>query len=132
MSHFTVLVIGDDVAEQLERYDENTSVEPYIKKRRDEAGKRRQAEIDKWKSVIEGPEHVQSKYRMEGVKERYKELCEMTDEQFYKEETGYNPNAVATGREDEEEYDASRFDADGNYLSTYNPDSKWDWYPTVS
>jgi len=26
------------------------------------------------------------------------------------------------------DYDSSELDADGNCLSTYNPDSKWDWY----
>lgn len=36
MSHFSVLVIGDDVDEQLAPYNENTKVEPYVEYTREE------------------------------------------------------------------------------------------------
>lgn len=36
MSHFSVLVIGDDVDEQLAQYNENIKVEPYVEYTKEE------------------------------------------------------------------------------------------------
>ena len=95
MSHFAVMVIGDDIDSQLEAYDENLEVEP----------------------------------RCLG------EVSDSTKNQmmdFYKKK-GYNFKTF------DECYEAKGEDWDGGILkknedgvwceySTYNPDSKWDWY----
>ena len=47
-------------------------------------------------------------------KERYKNEPNMTDADYY--------NQIASM------YDDDMIDDDGNLLTTYNPDSKWDWY----
>ena len=36
MSHFVVMVIGDDAEKQLEKYDESLELPPYIKHTKDE------------------------------------------------------------------------------------------------
>lgn len=47
-------------------------------------------------------------------KERYKNEPNMTDADYY--------NQIAAM------YDSDMIDDEGNLLTTYNPDSKWDWY----
>lgn len=48
MSHFVVMVIGDDAEKQLEKYDESLELPPYIKHTKDElvALKRKEIEED--------------------------------------------------------------------------------------
>lgn len=94
MSHFTVLVIGEDVEGQLAPYDENTEVEQYREAWTDEDIRR--------------------------FEEHYKISVAMTDP----------VSQVLTKMKDwngcENVYDA---EADEFYrLSTYNPQSKFDWY----
>ena len=95
MSHFAVMVIGDDIDRQLEAYDENLEVEP----------------------------------RCLG------EVSDSTKEEIlhYYKDGGYDFKTF------DECYEAKGDDWDGGRLkknedgvwceySTYNPDSKWDWY----
>lgn len=94
MSHFIVVVIGEDVEEQLAPYSENTEVEEYW----EEAGD----------------------WTLEYGKEKASEngILEPTLEQIAK---------YASGEED----DGTKYVVrDGNimYKTTYNPQSKWDWY----
>ena len=113
MSHYTVAVIHDahqDIADMLAPFNENIRVEPYIRRTRTRiiqdaknTKERFLSNLDEIKGNNEGeiPGYV-SKY-----------LNASTDEEFYK----------AGIYEDEDIYDE-----DGNELSTYNPNSKWDWY----
>jgi len=96
MSHFTVLVIGDDVEGKLAPFDENLEVEPY-KVYYDE----------------ESIAHMVSHYNeREGYNLDKNDLQALVP--LMKEWGGYDKAAV---------------DNDGlHYWSTYNPDSKWDWY----
>jgi hypothetical protein len=96
MSHFTVLVIGDDYEAQLAPYNEEIEVEAY-------------------------KDHLD-----EGMIERYHEM--------YEEDRGVRATGLGEildwlreryGDDD----DRWGIDDDGLYrMSTYNPDSKWDWY----
>lgn len=92
MSHFTVLVIGDDWEEQLAPYDENRAVAPY----REEV----------------------SESDIQRMKDYYEEKGEPIDS----EEKLFDNWPKWSGRE--------LYHENGNYFdhSTYNPDSRWDWY----
>lgn len=111
MSHYSVAVITDGsttVEELLAPYDENIRVDPYINRTKEqmirEAKKHAQKilkRISEGKTIEEIGKEYASKY-----------LNAQTDEDFY--------NA--------ERYADCEYDEDGNELTTYNPDSKWDWY----
>lgn len=104
MSHFTVLVIGEDPEALLAPYDENIDVEPYRRYEDDATPK------DRWDfaSLIKSGALTEA-----ATWQEYVEACNA------KYETG----------EDSSEY--LRYDADTDQvytMSTYNPRSKWDWY----
>lgn len=101
MSHFIGLVFGSNVEENLSQYDENIEVEAYIKYTKQQA-------IDKAKEDIANG-HYWSTSSMS--KEKIKTIN--TDEEYYQyalEAWGY------------------KTDENGNLLTTYNPNSKWDWW----
>ena len=111
MSHFCVAVIVDEPTEEavgqvLAPYDENKEVEPYLNKTKAEIiedGKNYKARILK---NIEEDEN----YKVTEYSQKYLD-CE-TDEDFY----------------NLEKEDYGLFDEEGNSLTTYNPNSKWDWW----
>lgn len=107
MSHFTVAVITADknkIEEMLAPYSENLEVEPYIERTKKEIiEKAKKRKEDFFKEQKEGKKlsDWQLKY-----------INAETDEELYQAEI--------------DEYE--QYDEDGNELSTYNPNSKWDWY----
>lgn len=105
MSHYLVGVIVNDVSEVddiLAPYDENMEVEPYIYKTK--------AEL-----IASGKERKENYSHNDDIQDWMKPYLEATtDEDFYKLEI--------------EDYEEDDIDKDGNVLSTYNPNSKWDWY----
>lgn len=135
MSHYTVMVITSpeqSVDELLAPFDENIEAEPYIDMTRQEI-------IDKV--------HNDDKQILERIEEA---LADDTDcwigfagdpwnergRRFPTPEDLTKAKNLVANRSDEEAYNAYladnaddyTFDEDGNQLSTYNPDSKWDWY----
>lgn len=100
MSHFIGLVFGSNVEANLEPYDEGISVEPYIELTKEQAIAKAKEDVA-W--ILEHPEHPRVN-EAKAIK---------TDEQFYE-------FAKRLGVEE--------IDEDGNFLTTYNPNSKWDWY----
>lgn len=95
MSHFTVMVIGDNAEKQLERYAEDIEVEEY------EVGEvSKQDKLDMMNYYISKGYHF----------------------------TSFNQCYARFG----EEWDRNHCRKDENGIwrrySTYNPDSKWDWY----
>lgn len=105
MSHFTVLVIGENVEEQLEPYNENTDVPAYIDG----------SPADTLKALVNGLEYYQTDADP-------KEYVGKTVETLTKAEKLKILDAWDGG-----EY---REDDGGNLIryTTYNPASKWDWY----
>lgn len=118
MSHFSVLVIGDDVERQLKPYDENTEVEP----RRDDQS------IDDVRNMLEHyaktPPSPKSK----------------AGHAIGREPNGYQI-VIADGKVISPSHEVVRllwqewsgrelFRDDAGYYSftRYNPQSKWDWY----
>lgn len=105
MSHFIVGVIcknPEDVGKLLAPYNEELKVESYI-------GRTREQMIEDGKDF---KRHCQEESResIEGYMIPY--LTAKTDEDFYNLQ-----------KQDDYEYDEN-----GNELTTYNPNSKWDWY----
>ena len=126
MSHFCVLVvstINDDIDEILEPYNENRRVDRYVSQtkaeviklaidRREEYKNGRYAEFladpIKYEEGCTNPGHI------EFIKVTFPKLLEMNDEELYQDEIKY--------------YEPSDIGPDGEIYSTYNPNSKWDWY----
>lgn len=107
MSHFCLSVIIDNldkIESMMKPFDENTTVSPYITRTKEQ--------------IIEKAKERKANYLKE--KECGKELSSWhkkyinanTDEELFKAE-----------RDEFGEYDE-----EGNELSSYNPNSKWDWY----
>ena len=105
MSHYLVGVVVNDISEVddvLAPYDENMEVEPYIYKTK--------AEL-----IASGKERKEDYSHDDDIQDWMKPYLEATtDEELYKLEI--------------EDYEEDEIDKDGNVLSTYNPNSKWDWY----
>lgn len=104
LSHFTVLVIGEDPEALLAPYDENIDVEPY--RRYEDAA----IPKDRWDfaSLIESGALAEA-----ATWQEYAEAC----------------NAKYETSEDSSEYLHYDAETDRVYtMSTYNPKSKWDWF----
>lgn len=108
MSHYLVGVIVNDIsnADEVENilapYDENIKVEPYIAKTKAEF-------------IANGKTRKENYSHRENIENWMKPYLEATtDEELYRLEI--------------ENYEEDRIDENGNLLSTYNPNSKWDWY----
>lgn len=102
MSHFTVLVIGDNIEQQLEKYWEELETAPYFKKKVTQKDMKAVIKEFEQKNLI-GKSDLSILERFENV---YKgENAEDWNNNEYKKVNG------VWGR-----------------YSTYNPNSKWDWY----
>lgn len=129
MSHYSVAVFtkpnGKNVEQLLAPYDEGIEVAPYIYKTKEDIIKSFRKQAKELRSNIArytAGEDVRPYWLLnEGgtmMSEYYKNLLHSdetkSDEQIYQDYRNDNPDDA--------------FDANGNELSTYNPDSKWDWY----
>lgn len=118
MSHFTVLVIGDDVEGQLAPYDENMRVEaykdylkPHTIERMNESWKRRDEQPD---AELSFGEFLEGKERLPPLSVDH--IPDPSPEELLE----WLPEAWGG------EYG---MDEQGLYqLTTYNPKSKWDWW----
>ena len=119
MSHFVGLVFGSNTEELLEPYNENLEVDEYVRYTKDEAVdevKRRYIDnyeyalkaLEKYKNPTTDWERGQlewaNKILDKGIAISYEEAWEEAKKWGYE------------------------MDNEENLLSTYNPDSKWDWY----
>ena len=114
MSHFIGLCFGEFWEQNLEQYDESLEVEPYIRYTKDEA-------IDEAKS-----RHTQDyEYALKALKN--KDLDSRSYEYF---QQVLNKGLFISYEDAWEEAKkwGYEIDSDENLLSTYNPDSRWDWY----
>lgn len=103
MSHYIVMVVGEDIDEILEPYDENLEVEPYIDQTKEELHK---DFMRCW-----GETYVENK--PVSLLTSFEDLTLSLDGVNAKWLDGWN---------------GKKLDKHGNSLSIYNPDSKWDWY----
>jgi len=127
MSHFITLVFtkeeGRTVEELLAPYDENIVVAPYIKYTREQAIAKTRKEIEEYKNgtyarYLENPEKYaedcSNEKHLHYLREEFPKKMNWTDDECYED--------VASWYEDDDK------DEEGNLYSTYNPNSKWDWY----
>lgn len=109
MSHFTVLVIGENAEDQLAPFDENLEVDEYIT---DEVTER---EISRFMD-----------FHRENALELKKHRPDMTPADV--DVLGFEKMYEIFG----DDWNGNRWRKDENgkwqEYSTYNPDSKWDWY----
>ena len=117
MSHFVGIFFGptDNIEEVLDKYYEGREVPSYIDKTKDEVKKMVDDEIAAYFKYVEDNANNTNSYiqrRVEDIQDKLKVY-----DYFNTEE--------AKARLAETMFD---LDANGNSLSTYNPDSKWDWW----
>jgi len=125
--HYTVAVIYDDetssVDEMLAPFDENLEVDAHIYKTKDELIEYSKKALQDLKEAMseydKNPDENKKPYWLDDdtnkLSEYYATLfaC-VTDQDYYDWYRKNNDNDL--------------YDEEGNELSTYNPDSKWDWY----
>ncbi len=123
MSHFAVLVIGDNVEEQLTKYDENIVMPKYVKYTKEQLIEKEKQEIEEYKNgtyaeyladPVKYAENVNNENHLKYLREDFPKKLEMNDEEIYQSAIKY--------------YEPEDLGPNGEVYSTYNPDSKWDWY----
>lgn len=128
MSHFITLVFtkdnGKSVEELLAPYDENIVYVPYVRYTREQAIKQVRKDIEEYKKTIyaeylANPEAYEHKYEtnkkhINYLKNEFPQELTWSDEQCYEYMKQFFENEMVT--------------PNGDLLSTYNPNSKWDWY----
>ncbi len=119
MSHFAVIVIGDNIEEQLAPYDENTEVEPYWTELYKSATWDSVDSISEW---LNGDGHYAEAHEFDNV-----QLVVNGDE--WTDGKDYEPSEKLAALLNDWGNGRYRFH-DGRWQeeSTYNPKSKWDWY----
>lgn len=103
MSHFVVMVVGEDVDDILAPYDENLECYPHIDRTKEEIHKEF---MDCYGSIIAANKPIECLSDFEKLTLK---LNGVTEEWL----NGWNGQTL---------------DMSGNTLSTYNRDAKWDWY----
>ena len=136
MSHFSVYVFtkknGKSVEDLLAPYDENLTMAPYVQYTREQAIAKVRKEQEDYKNgeiyqeYLKDPIAYEEKCcgynndpdridkHIDYLKNVFPKELEWTDEECYQSEAKW--------------YEEHMIDKDGNLLSTYNPNSKWDWY----
>jgi hypothetical protein len=100
MSHFTVLVVGDDIEKKLAPYDENMEVAPRIGVTAGEVAAKKEEIV---REIKEGKE----------------------SKEYLKEFGGIDKLSLV---EFAKKWYGGKVDGKGNVWTTYNPSSKWDWW----
>ena len=138
MSHYTVAVFTKEnwrsVEDLLAPYDESITMTPYIRKTKAQLIEEKRQEM-KWYAekgcyakYLENPEkykeeNAEKADHLDYVENIFPKLLKANDEELWE-------NIKSTyGHRDEDEY-CYGLDDEGNLWSTYNPNSKWDWYAT--
>lgn len=134
MSHFTVFAIirkdsGQDLESLLDPYYEGKQVEPYVAKTKAQLIAEEAEEIEKHRRSHEAALRLS--------KEEYLAICErdnlyrnydlMRGKLPYGYESINLTDEAALFKRVKREY-GDELNGDGDLISTYNPDSKWDWY----
>ena len=123
MSHFAVLVIGDNIEDQLSKYYEGIEMPRYVKYTKEQLIEKERKEVEEYKNTtyaqyladpIKYAENVTNENHLNYLREDFPKKLEMSDEELYQ-------HAIRWYEEDE-------IGPNGEVYSTYNPDSKWDWY----
>lgn len=128
MSHFITLVFtkknGKSVEELLAPFNENIEYAPYVKYTKKDAVAKIREEIEKYKNTtyteyLKDPKKYKknfgcNKAHIHYIEKKFPKIMNWTDEECY--------------REMRERFEEDMIKPNGDLLSTYNPNSKWDWY----
>lgn len=123
MSHFAVLVIGDNIDEQLEKFDENLETPRYVKYTKEQLIAKERESIEDYKNktyakYLADPEayaaDCTNESHLEYLKNEFPKKLEWNDDEVYSEAIRF--------------YEKAEIGPDGEVYSTRNPNSKWDWY----
>lgn len=127
MSHFITLVFtkenGRTVEELLAPYDENIVYAPYVLYTREQAIAKIRKEIEDYKNgfyaeYLSNPKKYEESHsnveHINYLKNKFPKKLEWTDDECYEDMKG--------------RFDEDMIKLNGDLLSTYNPNSKWDWY----
>ena len=123
MSHFTVLVIGDNAETQLEPFDENIRMAKHVEHTKKELIKRGKKDIKAYEKgyyadYLKDPKKYELEFTNKGhldyVKNEFPKKLKWTDAQIYKDQIRW--------------YEKEDIGKDGEVYTTRNPKSKWDWY----
>lgn len=123
MSHFTVMVVGENPEEQLAPFSENIELEPYVEYTKEQLILKGKKEIEDYRNgcyaeYLSDPEKYKNKctnpHHLNYVSKEFPEKLNWTDEQIYQDQLA--------------DYEEDQITSEGGVLSTYNPKSKWDWY----
>ena len=125
MTHFTVLVVGPNIESQLAPFDEDIKVPQYIRNTRQELIEQNRRNINRTRDGDYSEYLADSEAYLEKHKSNpsrclyftsgeFAEKLNWSDEQLYQDAIQY--------------VEEDKIDSEGNELSTYNPNSKWDWY----
>ena len=120
MSHFTLLVVGDDIEDQMEKYNENREVAPYVELQ----GEALDEELKKalgWLWATEATRHTDGRVdnraaSLRKIIAKDTALDALTLEQKFQLASWWSGGGLKIEGGEIVKY------------STYNQDSKWDWY----
>lgn len=123
MSHFTVLIIGENPEEQLRPFDENLDVPRYVKYTKQSLIEKERNEIQEYakrvyQKYLDNPTEYavgcSNQGHLDYLQNEFPKKLNYTDEELYQQGIKYE--------------NESDIGADGEVYSEYNPNSKWDWY----
>lgn len=124
MSHFTVLVIGEDPETQLEKFDESIEMPRYVRYTKEQLTAKGRKRIEEYQQgtyaqYLADKEKYISECRGHHAHINYLEntfppMLSWNDDQIYEHEAAF--------------YEPEDIGEQGEIYSTYNPNSKWDWY----
>jgi len=123
MSHFTVLVIGDDVDEIMSPFDETIKLAKYVEYTREELIAKSRQEVEDYKNwiyaeYIADPEAYaqthKSDQHIQYLEVDFPKRLQWTDQEHYEEAIRW--------------YEPEDIGINGEVYSTRNPQGYWDWY----
>ena len=114
MSHFVGLCFGSYWDHDLEQYAEDLEVEAYVEQTKEEA--------------IAEVQRNQRKRYLDAVKALQIDNLNSQSMEFYQKIVDQGPSISKEEAWKEVLSWGNELDSDENLLSTYNPNSKWDWY----
>lgn len=125
MSHFSVAVFTDrntTVEDLLEPFYEGIEVEKYVALTKEDLIQSGKIRINYAKKIYKEYMKDKRKYRREHFEnishlrfiKKVPQMAKSSNEKIYKYEIGF--------------YEKDKITEDGGVYSTYNPNSKWDWY----
>lgn len=109
---FTVMVVGDNPDELMQKYDSNATVEKYVKYKYLDAEKMRTNSIKLLEEILKDPKKFNFNiYHIDSLRERIKNIKSMSTFEYYSELTS-----------------GLYIDANGDAWCDENPDGKWQTY----